>query len=199
MLICWMGKKQSILLIYRKRGRKKRAILESYTKAYSAEYQAQALIDLAFEMRKSISDLESIREITIYTSHHTHYVIGTGSNDPQKQDPTASRETLDHSITYIFAVALEDGHWDHLSSYDPKRINKPRTIRLWHKIKTCEEEEWTKLYHHPDPRQKSFGGKVEIIFQDGSKITKQKTFTKRSSIWRKNHLRERTISKNLWS
>ena len=29
-------------------------------------------------------------------------------------DPNASRETLDHSIMYIFAVALEDGDWHHV-------------------------------------------------------------------------------------
>ena len=48
-----------------------------------------------------------------HVSHHTHYVIGSGANDPQKYDPTASRETLDHSIPYIFTVALQDGAWDH--------------------------------------------------------------------------------------
>ena len=53
----------------------------------------------------------------IETSHHTHYVIGTGANDPQKFDPDASRETLDHSIMYIVAVALQDGAWHHVRSY----------------------------------------------------------------------------------
>ena len=33
--------------------------------------------------------LERIAAITIYTSHHTHNVIGTGANDPQKIDPDA--------------------------------------------------------------------------------------------------------------
>ena len=34
-------------------------------------------------------------------------------------DPNASRETLDHSIMYIFAVekALEDADWHHIKSY----------------------------------------------------------------------------------
>ena len=41
-------------------------------------------------------------------------MIGTGSNDPQKFDPGASRETLDHSVMYIFAVALQDGTWQGL-------------------------------------------------------------------------------------
>ena len=87
----------------------KRAILETYTKEHSAEYQSQALIDLARSMRKKIDNINKIESIEIYTSHHTHYVIGSGANDPQKMDPNASRETLDHSIMYIFAVALEDG------------------------------------------------------------------------------------------
>ena len=67
-------------------------------------------------MREQIKDVEAIDKIVIHTSHHTHYVIGTGANDPQKMDPKASRETLDHSIMYIFAVALEDGRWHHVDS-----------------------------------------------------------------------------------
>ena len=39
-----------------------RAILDSYTKEHSAEYQAQAWIDLAFRLRGKIPDLKSIRE-----------------------------------------------------------------------------------------------------------------------------------------
>ena len=37
-------------------GEAKRAILRSYTKEHSAEYQSQALIDLAFRMREQIAD-----------------------------------------------------------------------------------------------------------------------------------------------
>ena len=72
-------------------------------------------------MRTKIKDFSKIDSIEIHTSHHTHYVIGTGANDPQKMDPNASRETLDHSIMYIFAVALEDGKWHHEDSYKPER------------------------------------------------------------------------------
>ncbi|MEL6212296.1 MAG: MmgE/PrpD family protein, partial [Pseudomonadota bacterium] len=81
-------------------GETKRAILETYTKEHSAEYQSQALIDLAFRMGKQIDDFDKVKSIVLHTSHHTHYVIGTGSGDPQKMDPKASRETLDHSIMY---------------------------------------------------------------------------------------------------
>ena len=77
------------------------------------------------------------RGIVIHTSHHTHYVIGSGANDPQKYDPTASRETLDHSIPYIFTVALQDGAWHHVDSYAPERAGRPDTVELWNKVTTA--------------------------------------------------------------
>ena len=151
----------------------KKAILETYTKEYSAEYQAQALIDIAKKLNKKIPYLNNIKKIDIYTSHHTHYVIGTGANDPQKMDPNASRETLDHSIMYIFAVALEDADWHHVKSYTKARAKKKSTIKIWHSIKTHEDKKWTKKYHDPNPKNKSFGAKVVVTMKSGKKISEQ--------------------------
>jgi len=148
----------------------KKAILETYTKEHSAEYQSQALIDLARSLNKKVGNISNIESVEIHTSHHTHYVIGTGANDPQKMDPKASRETLDHSIMYIFAVALEDGKWHHVNSYTPSRSNKKSTVELWQKIKTLEDKKWTQKYHDPDPNKKCFGGRVIIKMKDGKKI-----------------------------
>ena len=149
----------------------KRAILETYTKEHSAEYQSQALIDLAARMKSKVTNFEDIKGIVIYTSHHTHYVIGTGANDPQKMDPQASRETLDHSIMYIFAVALQDGTWHHVKSYAPERARREDTVRLWHKISTQEDPEWTNAYHDPNPDKKRFGGRVVITFKNGETLS----------------------------
>lgn len=148
------------------KGESKRAILETYTKEYSAEYQSQALIDLARRMGPRIGDLAQVASIVIQTSHHTHYVIGTGANDPQKMDPSASRETLDHSIMYIFAVALEDGGWHHERSYAPERARRPETVALWQKIRTVEDTAWTRRYHAPPP-DRAFGGRVVVRLQSG--------------------------------
>ena len=150
-------------------GEAKRAILDTYTKEYSAEYQSQALIDLARRMGPKIGDLTRVKEILIRTSHHTHNVIGTGANDPQKMDPTASRETLDHSIMYIFAVALEDGGWHHVNSYTPERAQRPETVALWHKVETLEDPAWTERYHAKGS-DKAFGGQVIVTMEDGSVI-----------------------------
>ncbi len=167
------GKKALYKVPLPKRNEEKKAILETYTKEYSAEYQAQALIDIAKKLNKKIQNLNQIKKIDIYTSHHTHYVIGTGANDPQKMDPKASRETLDHSIMYIFAVALEDASWHHIKSYTKSRANKKSTIKIWKSIKTHEDKKWTKKYHDPNPKNKSFGAKVVVTLRNGKKIIEQ--------------------------
>jgi len=167
------GKKALYKVPLPKKNQEKKAILETYTKEYSAEYQAQALIDLAKKLNRKIDNLNEIKKIDIYTSHHTHYVIGTGANDPQKMDPNASRETLDHSIMYIFAVALEDGAWHHVKSYTPQRARRKSTVQLWRKIVTKENKKWTKKYHNRDPKKKCFGGKVIVKMKNGSTISEE--------------------------
>ena len=155
-------------------GEAKRAILDTYTKEHSAEYQAQAWIDLARKLHREhpeAVDAKNVASVLIKTSHHTHYVIGSGANDPQKYDPTASRETLDHSIPYIFTVALQDGSWHHVDSYSPERAGRPDTIELWNKVTTEEDAEWTRRYHSLDIAEKAFGGSVEITLTDGTVIT----------------------------
>lgn len=154
-------------------GEPKRAILDTYTKEHSAEYQAQAWIDLARDLggrHPELRDPANVTRIVLHTSHHTHYVIGSGANDPQKFDSTASRETLDHSIPYIFAVALQDGTWHHVDSYLPSRAGRADTVELWHKVSTVEDPEWTRRYHSNDLTEKAFGGRVEIDLADGSRI-----------------------------
>jgi 2-methylcitrate dehydratase len=155
-------------------GESKRAILDSYTKEHSAEYQAQAWIDLARKLHDEypiiLDDPDRIESITLHTSHHTHYVIGSGANDPQKYDPDASRETLDHSIPYIFTVALQDGTWHHADSYSPERAHRDDTVALWRKVSTVEDPEWTRRYHSNDIAEKAFGGRVVIKLSDGGEI-----------------------------
>ena len=167
------GKKANYKVPLPKINEPKRAILETYTKEYSAEYQAQAIIDIAKKLNRKIRNLKNIKKIDIFTSHHTHYVIGTGANDPQKMDPNASRETLDHSIMYIFAVALEDADWHHVKSYSKSRAKRKSTIKIWRNIKTHEDKKWTKKYHDPNPRKKCFGAKVIVTMKNGKKYIEQ--------------------------
>ncbi|MFT6973701.1 MAG: 2-methylcitrate dehydratase [Pontimonas sp.] len=173
--IAWMlgGKDAVYSITLPDEGEPRSAILETYTKAHSAEYQAQALIDLAARLHLRHPELAhpgAIHTITIHTSHHTHFVIGSGSGDPQKYDPQASRETLDHSLPYIFAVALQDGKWHHEESYAPERARRQDTVDLWRKITTQEDPFWSARYHSADLSDKAFGGRVDIELSSGVHI-----------------------------
>ena len=152
-------------------GEPRRAILDTYTKAHSAEYQAQAFIDLAFRLRERVGDSDRVERVVLRTSDHTHNVIGSGAGDPEKLDPAATRETLDHSVMYIFAVALQDGRWHHLDSYTPERASRPDTVRLWRRVETVEDPTWTAAYHHPDPARRAFGGRAEVQLAGGQVVT----------------------------
>ena len=177
-VIAWMlgGPEASYSVPLPEAGEAKRAILDTYTKEHSAEYQAQAWIDLARKLHAEhpeVTDPSNVKSVLIKTSHHTHFVIGSGANDPQKYSPDASRETLDHSIPYIFTVALQDGSWHHVDSYAPERARRADTVELWQKVSTMEDPEWTRRYHSLDISEKAFGGSVEITLNDGSVVTDQ--------------------------
>ncbi|BCJ91237.1 2-methylcitrate dehydratase [Terrihabitans soli] len=146
------------------------AILESYTKEHSAGYHGQAPIDLAFKMGRQIKDFDSIEKIDIHTKERSHYVMGSGSNDPEKWDPNATRETLDHSMMFIFAVALQDGTFHHDKSYAPERKQRPDTVRLWKKIQTVFDPEWERRFKEPPSIDKDHGARVVITFKDGTQM-----------------------------
>ena len=143
-------------------GEPKRGILLFFPKQWSAEYETQPFIDLAFKMRSKITNLGNVDSIVVSGSNQMDQVIGTGSNDPEKYNPDATRETLDHSLLYILAVALEDGTWDYIKSYLPERVHRADTTALWKSISTREGPEWTKRYFDPDPAKKAGGGRIEL-------------------------------------
>ena len=62
-VIAWMldGREAHYQVPLPEAGEAKRAILDSYTKEHSAEYQSQALIDLAFRLREQIGDIAQDR------------------------------------------------------------------------------------------------------------------------------------------
>ena len=62
---------------------------------------------------------------------------------------------------------------DHVKSYTKARANKKSTIKIWRSIKTYEDKKWTKKYHDPDPKKKSFGAKVVVTLNNGKKIIEE--------------------------
>ncbi len=57
-----------------------------------------------------------------------------------------------------------------MTSYAPRRAGRADTVRLWHKVATREDPEWERRYLSTDPAEQAFGGRVEVVMQDGSRI-----------------------------
>lgn len=144
-----------------------RAILDTLPKAHSAGYHGQAIIDLAFRLRDRLPDLSQVDRITLHTKRMTHMVMGSGSGDPDKWDPAASRETLDHSAPFQFARALVDGHWHHDHSYDPARIATPEFVALWRRVETVEDPEWNQRFDTAAPLDKAHGARAVVRLLNG--------------------------------
>jgi 2-methylcitrate dehydratase len=144
-----------------------RAILETYPKAHSAGYHGQAVIDLALRMRGRLGDLARIERVELRSKRMTHVVMGAGSGDPDKWDPDASRETLDHSAMFLFARALWDGFWHHERSYDAAARHDPAFVALWRKVTTVEDDDWNRRFDARDGVDKDHGLAAVVTYADG--------------------------------
>ena len=125
----------------------------TYTKEHSAEYQSQALIDLARRMAPAHRrPRRRCATIVIHTSHHTHNVIGTGANDPQKMDPAGQprdARPLDH--VHLRGRARRTAPGTTSAPTPPSAPPGPTRSRCGTRICTVEDPEWTRRYHATDP------------------------------------------------
>lgn len=159
-----------------------RNILKTYPKQHAFEYQGQAIIDLALQMREQLPrdasgkvDMAQIEKIVLQTSHHTHHVIGTGANDPQKIDPDSPRGTLDHSIMFAIARCIQTGEFHKDRAYQMTADEKLALRSLMMKIETRFDQHWEDLYHDQDPNVQAYGGRMTITINGGDTISDEKT------------------------
>ena len=80
-------------------------ILNTSIKYWPAEYHSQSAIEAALFLRKEIGDPSQVKSMTIESHDASVDIIGS---EPEKWKPE-TRETADHSLPYITAIALIDG------------------------------------------------------------------------------------------
>jgi 2-methylcitrate dehydratase len=115
----------------------------SHQKPIPAESQVLGLLDLVPKVRAwaPIDDIVSI-DITL-SDHAARHVA-----DPPKYDPQ-TRETADHSLPYMLAVALTDGQIT-LDSYLPERFGDPQLRPLMQRIAVHSSEEFDRIHAEVD-------------------------------------------------
>jgi len=112
-----------------------RRILDTYVKYWPVEYHAQSAVDAALQLRSELGDPGRIAAIHIDTFKAAYEII---ARDPEKWRPR-TRETADHSLPYIVAVALMDGRVTR-HSFSRERLQDPALRHMLESRVTLRED-----------------------------------------------------------
>jgi 2-methylcitrate dehydratase len=137
-------------------------ILKTSIKCWPAEYHSQSAIQAAMEIRKEIGDWKQIAGVHIESHDASVDIIGTG---PERWKP-GSRETADHSLPYITAVALADGEVTN-RQFAPERFTEPALLEFLKRVTVARHGELSRNY----PRE--VGNIVTVTTTGGKTITKR--------------------------
>jgi 2-methylcitrate dehydratase len=142
------------------------AVETSNLKFFPAEYHSQAPLWTALEIRKQVKP-EDIEAINVQTYWLAYSEIGS---EPEKWDPQ-TRETADHSLAYLLAVALQDGSVTP-ATFTLERIRDPNLRPLMNKITIRENPEFTQQY------PEALRSEIEVITTSGERRVEQVSYPK---------------------
>src|SRR5215467_8421808 len=142
------------------------AIERTNFKLFAAEYHAQAPLAVALTLRNTLrgDEIESI-DVQIYAMAHSEI-----ASEPAKWDPQ-TRETADHSLPYMLAVALVDGRIAP-ASFEPKRFLDPSLRPLMNRIRVAENPELTRRFPAELPSQ------IDVTTRSGRRLTERADYPK---------------------
>ena len=142
------------------------AIERTNFKFFPAEYHAQAPLAMALALRGKVrtEEIEAI-EVQIYAMAYSE--IGS---EPAKWDPR-TRETADHSLPYMLAVALRDGRITP-ASFEPQRYLDSSLRPLMNRIRVAESPEFTRRF----PQE--LGSQIEVVTRSGQRFTTRAEYPK---------------------
>ena len=133
-------------------------VMRTSIKFWPVEYHAMSAVEAALRVREDLGevkpdDIESV-EIETFTTAYKIIV-----EDPEKWDPK-TRETADHSLPYIVAVALLDGRvW--LESFAEERVLASDVRKVMGKMRVKVNPEYDKIYPEGIPNR------VRVRVRDG--------------------------------
>ncbi len=113
---------------------------QTHIKRLPVCYHGQSAVEAALELRARVTlpDIDAINVAAYRTAVH---MMG---NDPSRWAP-ATRETADHSLPYVVAVALLDGKVT-AQSFASERLTDPAVAALMKKITVTEDAELSAQY-----------------------------------------------------
>jgi 2-methylcitrate dehydratase len=137
-------------------------ILKTSIKYWPAEYHSQSAIEAALFLRKEVGDPAKIKSVRIESHDASVDIIGS---EPEKWRPE-TRETADHSLPYITAIALIDGEVTE-KQFQPRRFTDPKIWRVLENVTVQRNDELSSLY------AKAVANIVHVTLENGRELTKR--------------------------
>lgn len=142
------------------------AVEQTGLKFYPSEYSSQGPIAAVLKLRDRIRP-EQIERLRVRMHWGGWHEIGGGQGDAAEKWNPVTRESADHSLPYLLAVALVDRAIT-LDSFTPQRIADPALRPLMQRITVEEDPELTRVHAGELPRWPS---SVECQLRDGTVLT----------------------------
>jgi 2-methylcitrate dehydratase len=137
-------------------------ILNTSIKYWPAEYHSQSAIEAALFLRKQIGAGVEVKSMTIESHDAAVDIIGS---EPEKWKPE-TRETADHSLPYITAIALIDGEVTN-KQFEPERFADPKIWKFLENVKVERNAELSAMYPG------AVANIVHVDLSDGKRLTKR--------------------------
>jgi 2-methylcitrate dehydratase len=137
-------------------------ILNTSIKFWPAEYHSQSAIEAALSLRKEIGDPAKAKSMTIESHDASVDIIGS---EPEKWKPE-TRETADHSLPYITAIALIDGEITD-KQFARERFADREVWKFLENVKVVRHNELSGMY------PEAVANIVHVDLVDGKRLTKR--------------------------
>ena len=137
-------------------------ILKTSIKYWPAEYHSQSAIEAALFLREQIVNPAQVRAMTIESHDASVDIIGS---EPEKWKPE-TRETADHSLPYITAIALIDGEVTE-KQFEAERFTDPKVWKFLENVNVERNVELSALYPG------AVANIVHVDLADGRRLTKR--------------------------
>jgi 2-methylcitrate dehydratase len=137
-------------------------IVNTSLKYWPAEYHSQSAIEAALFLRKQIGDPAQIASVVIESHDAAVDIIGS---EPEKWKPE-TRETADHSLPYITAIALIDGEVTD-QQFQPARFTDPAIWKFLENVRVERNAELSGGY------PAAVANILHIEIADGRRLTKR--------------------------
>src|SRR5205809_325155 len=137
-------------------------ILNTSIKYWPAEYHSQSAIEAALFLREQLDDVSQIASVNIESHDASVDIIGS---EPEKWRPE-TRETADHSLPYITAIALIDGKVTD-QQFQPSRFTDPAIWKFLENVKVTRNAELSSLYPG------AVANIVHVTLKDGRTLSKR--------------------------